>query len=175
MLTLFKSDIQLESKAGVGTQFKFAIAFEYDLDKTNELINEIKVDLSSSQIYKILVVEDNKINQIVTQKIIQKNHCSCSIVDDGFQAIELLSKEKFDIILMDINMPLMNGFETTRKIRQKGIETPIIALTAFAKNDITEEAISSGMNDIIVKPFETLKLFQVINDQINKTRNSVLL
>lgn len=168
LLTLFKSDIQLESKVGEGTQFKFTIAFEYDLAKTKELINDITVDLSSSQIYKILVVEDNKINQIVTQKIIEKNFCSCSIVDDGFQAIELVSKEKFDVILMDINMPLMNGFETTRKIRQKGIQTPIIALTAFAKNEITEEAISSGMNDIIVKPFEPLKLFQIINDQINK-------
>ena len=65
--------------------------------------------------FKVLVVEDNKINQIVTKKIIEKNNCSCIIVDDGFQAIEMLEKENFDVILMDINMPLMNGFETTRK------------------------------------------------------------
>jgi signal transduction histidine kinase/CheY-like chemotaxis protein len=172
LLTLFKSDISLQSKVGVGTTFNFTIAFDYDPDRTNEIINNIRVDLSSSQIFSILVVEDNKINQTITKRIIEKNNCSCIMVDDGFQAIEILNKENFDVVLMDINMPLMNGFETTRKIRTKGIKTPIIALTAFTKDEITEEAISSGMNDIIIKPFEPLKLFQVINDQINKTRNA---
>lgn len=172
LLTLFQSDISLESKVGLGTKFKFTIAFDYDPIKTNEIINDIKVDLSSSQIFRILVVEDNKINQTVTKRIIQKNNCSCIIVDDGFQAIEILSKEVFDVVLMDINMPLMSGYETTRKIRLKGIKTPIIALTAFAKDEITEEAISAGMNDIMVKPFEPIKLFKVITEQINKTRNA---
>ena len=172
LLILFKSDISLESKLGKGTTFKFTIAFEHDPEKTNQIINNIKVDLSSSQIFRILVVEDNKINQTVTQRIIQKNNCNCIMVDDGFQAIEILEKEDFDVVLMDINMPLINGFETTRKIRFKGIKIPIIALTAFAKDEIIEEAISSGMNDIMVKPFEPLKLFKVINDQINKARNA---
>lgn len=173
LVSLFNSEISLESKVGVGTTFKFTIAFDYDPDKTNEIIKEIKVDLTSSQIFSILVVEDNKINQTVTRRIIEKNNCSCSIVNDGFQAIDILDKQTFDIVLMDINMPLMNGFETTRKIRLKGIKTPIIALTAFAKDEITEEAISAGMNDIIIKPFEPLKLFKVINDQINKARTVV--
>ncbi len=172
LVSLFNSEISLQSKVGVGTTFKFMIAFDYDPDKTNEIINEIKVDLTSSQIFRILVVEDNKINQTVTRRIIEKNNCSCSIVNDGFQAIDILDKETFDIVLMDINMPMMNGFETTRKIRLKGIKTPIIALTAFAKDEITEEAISAGMNDIIIKPFEPIKLFQVINDQINKSRTA---
>ncbi len=172
LLTLFQSDISLESKVGLGTKFKFTIAFDYDPIKTNEIINDIKVDLSSSQIFRILVVEDNKINQTVTKRIIPKNNCSCTIVDDGLQAIEILSKEVFDVVLMDINMPLMSGYETTRKIRLKGIKTPIIALTAFAKDEITEEAISAGMNDIMVKPFEPIKLFKVITEQINKKRNA---
>lgn len=171
LVSLFSSEISLESKVGVGTTFKFTIAFAYDTHKTNDIINEINVDLTTSQIFNILVVEDNKINQIVTKRIIEKNNCSCFIVDDGFKAIEILDKEVFDVILMDINMPLMNGFETTRKIRLKGVKTPIIALTAFAKDEITEEAISAGMNDIIIKPFEPRLLFQVINDQINKRRS----
>lgn len=173
LLTLFKSDISLESKVGSGTTFKFTIAFDFDPDKTNEIINNIKVDLSSSQIFKVLVVEDNKINQTVTKRIIEKNNCSCIIVDDGYKALEILNNEFFDVILMDINMPLISGFETTRKIRLKGITTPVIALTAFAKDEITEEALSAGMNDIMIKPFEPLKLFQVINDQIKKTINAI--
>ena len=156
-----------------GTWF-FAIAFEFDPEKTKEIINNIKVDLSSGQIFKVLVVEDNKINQTITKKIIEKNNCSCFIVDDGFQALDVLEKDVFDVILMDINMPLISGFETTRKIRLKGIQTPIIALTAFAKDEITEEAIDAGMNDIMIKPFETLKLFQVINDQIKRSKSAVV-
>jgi len=96
---------------------------------------------------------------------------SCTIVDDGYAALVALEREAFDLILMDINMPLINGFETTRKIREKGITVPIIALTAFDKEEVTEEAISAGMNDIMVKPFEPSKLFQVISGQIKQKEN----
>jgi CheY-like chemotaxis protein len=172
LLHLFDSTISLQSKLGLGSTFTFTIAFEHNLDKTIEIINNIQVDLTAKQIYKILVVEDNKINQLVTQKIIKKNNYVCTLADDGFQALEILEKEYFDIILMDINMPVMNGFETTRKIRFKGIKTPIIALTAFTKAEIIEEGISAGMNDIMIKPFEPVKLYQVITDQIHKTKNA---
>jgi signal transduction histidine kinase/CheY-like chemotaxis protein len=171
LLTLFKSTIALESEVGVGSTFTFTIPFEYNPEKTKEIINNIQVDLSEKQMYKVLVVEDNKINQIVTQKIINKNNYVCTLADDGFQALEILENEVFDIILMDINMPIMNGFETSKKIRRKGIKTPIIALTAFTKAEIIEEGISAGMNDIMVKPFEPIQLFQVINDQIEKSKN----
>lgn len=172
LLHLFGSSIALKSKSGQGSSFTFTIAFEHDPDKTIEIINNIQVDLTAKQIYRVLVVEDNKINQLVTQKIIKKNNYICTLADDGFQALEILEKEYFDAILMDINMPVMNGFETTRKIRLKGIQTPIIALTAFTKAEIIEEVISAGMNDIIIKPFESVKLYQVITDQINKTKNA---
>ena len=115
-----------------------------------------------------MIVEDNKINQIVTKKIIQGSNMSCTIVDDGYAALVALERESFDIILMDINMPLINGFDTTRKIREKGITIPVIALTAFDKQEVVEQAISAGMNDIMVKPFEPAKLFQVIHNQIKK-------
>jgi CheY-like chemotaxis protein len=75
---------------------------------------------------------------------------------------------------MDINMPIMNGFETTKKLRQKGINIPVIALTAFDKEEIIEESLSAGINDIIVKPFEPVKLFQLINKLILQKRNQVL-
>ena len=173
MLTLFNSSISLESKIGEGSNFIFTIAFDYDPEKTLEIINNIQVDLTEKKAYKVLVVEDNKINQIVTQKIMKKNNYICVLADDGFQAIEILENEIFDIILMDINMPVMNGFETSRKIRLKGITTPIIALTAFTKSEIMEESISAGMNDIMIKPFEQVQLFQVINDQIYKSKKMI--
>jgi signal transduction histidine kinase/ActR/RegA family two-component response regulator len=172
LVELFNSEIHLESEENVGTTFTFTIGFEYDEEKSREIINNIEVDLSDAHLYNILVVEDNKINQMVTKKIIQSNNMSCTIVDDGYAAIVALERERFDLILMDINMPLINGFETTRKIREKGIQIPIIALTAFDKQEVTEEAISAGMNDIMVKPFEPSKLFQVISNNV-KNRESV--
>jgi len=92
----------------------------------------------------------------------EKNHYKSLIVDDGYAAIEALGKESFDAILMDINMPLINGFETTRLIRKKGNQIPIIALTAFAKDEIESEARESGMNEILIKPFEASKLNKII-------------
>lgn len=171
LIELFRSEIQVESQLNVGTTFKFTIGFESDAVKTREIINNIEVDLTSSQTLKVLVVEDNKINQMVTKKIIEKNNFKCDIVEDGLAAIALTERNEYDIILMDINMPIINGFETTRRMRAQGITTPIIALTAFDKGEITEEAMSAGMNDIIIKPFEPVKLFQIINGQINKRRN----
>lgn len=171
LLGLFGTDILLQSNIGEGTSFSFTIPFECDLAKTKIIIDEIQVDLTSSEIYKILIVEDNVINQLVTRKIIEKNNYLCTVVDDGFAAIQILENEDFDLVLMDINMPLMNGFETTKRIRQLGIKTPIVALTAFDKDEITDEAISSGMNDIIIKPFEPVKLFKIINYLIYETKN----
>lgn len=172
LVELFNSEIHLESEENVGTTFTFTIGFEYDEVKSKEIINNIEVDLSTSTLYNILVVEDNKINQVVTKKIIQGNNMSCTIVDDGYAALVALEREAFDLILMDINMPLINGFETTRKIREKGIKVPVIALTAFDKDEVGEEAISAGMNDIMVKPFEPSKLFQVISNQIKQNENA---
>jgi signal transduction histidine kinase/CheY-like chemotaxis protein len=168
LIKLFDSTIQVESTEGVGTTFNFTIVFDSDQAKVNEIINNIDVDLSSDKIYKVLVVEDNKINQMVTKKILEKSNFKSTIVDDGYAAIEAMGKEHFDVVLMDINMPLINGFETTRMIRQKGFTTPIIALTAFAKDEITEEALSVGMNDILIKPFEASKLTKMIESLTSK-------
>lgn len=162
LLDLFNSSINLESEAGKGTKFTFVIKFEHDSAKSVEMINNIEVDLGTNQIFKILVVEDNKINQVIIRKIIEKQNSNCIIVSDGFAALEILDKDKFDVILMDINMPVINGFETTRRIRERGIYTPVIALTAFNKEEVTEEAISSGFDDIINKPFESEALFKTI-------------
>ena len=168
LLGQFKSEITIESEIGKGTLLKFVIGFEFNPDKTNEIINNIQVDMTSTQPINVLVVEDNHINQIITRKTIEKNNYKCSVVDNGYAALEILEKENFDVILMDINMPLINGFETTRKIRLKGINIPIVALTAFDKAEITEEALSAGINDIIIKPFDSIKLFEIINILISK-------
>ncbi|WP_026711273.1 ATP-binding protein [Flavobacterium filum] len=170
LVQIFGSEIFVESEEGKGTRFYFTIAFETDTKKVDEIIHNISVDLSVEQVYKVLVVEDNKINQMVTRKIMEKNNFKFLIVDDGYAAIEALGKEHFDVVLMDINMPLINGFETTRLIRKKEITIPIIALTAFAKDEITDEAFAVGMNDVLIKPFEPSKLIQCIEKLMRNNR-----
>lgn len=170
LLGLFDSDITLQSSVGKGTEFQFVIAFEHNMERTVEIINDIQVEISSTQMIHVLVVEDNRINQMITRKTIEKNNYKCSVVDNGYDALEILEKENFDLILMDINMPLINGFETTKLIRLKGIDIPIVALTAFNKAEITEEALSAGINDIIIKPFDSFKLFEIIKILTSKSK-----
>ncbi len=168
LIELFGSEIFLESQQGRGTIFSFTIALEHNPVKYREIVNNIEVDLTMNHNYSVLIVEDNKINQMVTRKILENNNFKCQVVDDGIAALSVLQKKSFDVILMDINMPIINGFETTRRLRALNIKTPVVALTAFDKGEITEEAIASGMNDIIVKPFEPVKLFQILTAQIHK-------
>lgn len=165
---LFKGSIKLESKVGVGTTFTVELPFESGINQTIETINAIEVDLSDYSNYKILIVEDNKINQVVTKRLLENNKFICTIVDDGYKAIEILKHNEFDAILMDINMPLINGFETSKIIRSNGITIPIIAVTAFDKQEIEEKVIDADINDVIVKPFEPAKLFQMIYKLINE-------
>lgn len=175
LLELFNSTITLESKLAEGTTFSFTIAFDYDTIKTTSLINNIQVDLTTGQIFKVLVVDDNAINQLVTKKIIEKHNYKCTVVDSGLSALEILETAQFDVILMDINMPLMNGFETTRRIRKNGIDTPVIALTAYDKEEISEEAIAAGINDILIKPFAASLLVKTINQLIFKVKETTTL
>jgi len=124
---------------------------------------------------KLIIVDDNIfLQKTILEKLAFFEDINCKFcANDGKDLLKKLEdNHNIDLILMDINMPLINGFETTKKIREKGITIPIIALTAFDKEEVTEEAISVGMNDIMVKPFEPSKLFQVISNQIKQNENA---
>ena len=168
LVELFNGTIHLESEEGKGTTITFTLPLDSDVSRAKSIIDNLDVDLSARKEYKILVVEDNKINQVVTKKLLENNHFKCNIVDDGYAALELISKTHFDAILMDINMPIINGFETSKLIRQKGIQTPIIAVTAFDKQDIEEKIIDAQIDEVIVKPFESHKLFETIKRLVDK-------
>lgn len=161
MVELFKGTIQLESKENIGTTITFTIPLESEISN-EKLLDDLKVEFSNEKVYKILVVEDNKINQVITKKLLENNHFMCDIVDDGYAALDLIEKVTFDAVLMDINMPIINGFETSKLMRKKGITIPIIALTAFDKQDIEDKIIDAQIDEVIVKPFESQQLFQTI-------------
>ena len=161
LIDLFNGEISVKSKINVGTVFTVKIPY---IKADSEIVfkqNTVLAAKKNKAHFKILIVEDNKINQMVTKKLLDKSEHSCRIAENGLEAIELVEKLKFDLILMDIHMPVLNGFDASKKIRELGITTPIIALTASDKNEIINEMAINGINDVLVKPFE-IKDLQII-------------
>lgn len=163
LLELFNSEIHLESEEGKGSVFSFEILFEKGKVTENHGTPD---ETGGSQLKEVfsraLIVDDNRINQIVTQRILEKRKFHCEIANSGYEAIDKLKAESFDVVLMDVNMPGMDGMETTQKIREFNTEIPIIALTAVEIEEMREGILKSGMNDIIVKPYDTNQLFHTV-------------
>ncbi len=162
---MFDSDIHLESKEGVGSTFSFVIEFAKGENETVTELNLQENDAEMKQIAvgkKILVVDDNRINQVVTKRILEQKAFNCEIRDNGTAAVDAIKDQHFDLVLMDLNMPGISGLEATRQIRLFNPVIPIIALTAVEIEEIREEIHEAGMNDIIVKPYDNSTFYQVI-------------
>ncbi|MDI9310960.1 MAG: response regulator [Limnohabitans sp.] len=164
LVALFGGNISLNSELGKGTTVVFDLNFE--LDDSQYSINNFEMNIDKSKNINVLLAEDNKINQMVSEKILKSFGFEVVIVDNGIDAIEACKQNLFDIILMDLNMPKYDGYKSTAKIRQLGINTPIIALTAFDKSEIHEQCIQAGMDDVIMKPFEKQQLYNIISTYV---------
>lgn len=119
--------------------------------KPSELINK-----------KVLIVEDNKVNQMITRKILQGKGFICDVANDGLEALNKVREAEYDLILMDIHMPVMDGKKSTLEIRKFNREIPIIALTAVALKESEKELYTLGFDDIIPKPFKVDDFFVTI-------------
>lgn len=171
LLQLLDSKIHLESQLGKGSKFWFTVNFgvvelnEKEVNKKEEYV----VDFSKLKDKKILVVEDNKINQMITKKILEKNNIICEVADNGLDAVKMVGDTRYDLILMDIHMPGISGVEATKKIRLFNENIPIIALTAVTIDENLDIFFEAGFNEIIPKPFKTNDFFE----KIYKTLESV--
>jgi signal transduction histidine kinase/CheY-like chemotaxis protein len=166
LVTLFGGIIKVESTLKKGSKFSFNIQLDYLNEQPSNTTLEMENNNMEKEI-RVLIVEDNKINQIVTKKIIERRNYPCTIVENGFEALEILKATAFDIILMDINMPKIDGYETSKSIRELGIEIPIIALTAFDRSEVETKAKECGISDIIIKPFSPEILFEIMDKLLN--------
>ena len=166
LLALSNSDIKLESKLGKGSSFTFTLPFNV-VDKAQNSSLPKKVDSEILINKKILIVEDNRINQIVTQKILEKKGILCSIAENGNEAITMVKENNYNLVLMDINMPIKNGIEASIEIRKFNKTLPIIALTAVEIEEMKNNIYASGMNDIIVKPYDITKFITCIIKNIS--------
>lgn len=162
IIQLMEGSINVKSKKNEGTFIE--LAFDLPVGDA-DMIERQDREISSTNLrgVNILLVEDNEFNRAVVCHTLNRLNCNISEAEDGEKALALISKQKFDIVLMDLQMPIMDGFETTKVIREElKLNTPIIALTANAFKSELEQCLRIGMNDYVTKPFEEEKLINVI-------------
>ena len=167
LIEMFDSKIIIESDLGKGCSFSFTIKFKNRCNEEPKLISNTPSQLLLEPI-NVLLIEDNKINQLVTKKSLVKLKCNVEIVENGIDALNLLKNTTFDLILTDINLPDISGFEITKKIKELNIQTPVFAVTAYSYEEIKLQAIESGIDEVFVKPFKIQDLSAKINEIVRK-------
>ncbi len=176
LVVLQKGEISLNSSPGKGSEFYFKLPFKKNKDGKAVPLTKVADSFTRSSKWgsriKILVVEDNYINQILVFKLLQKHNYEIVSAENGKIALEKLANEEFDLILMDLQMPELDGYETTKRIRnlnssKKNI--PIIAMTAHTTKGDREECLAIGMNEYIAKPYESIELYDKIHGVLAKS------
>ncbi|BAO55967.1 response regulator [Nonlabens marinus] len=161
LLNILGSKLIMESIFGVGTTFSFLLPLGISSTENLEThVDEADVDKLKNK--KLLIVDDNKINQLVTQKVLEQYQMLHDTVNNGKEAVDIVEHNDYDYILMDINMPVMNGIKASTIIRDKGITTPILALTAADDLNLEKDIFAHGINSILVKPYQTEQLLHLL-------------
>lgn len=168
LVEIMDGELGVESKVGEGSTFWFSANFETTNVSVTAQKQESLENNYSELDAKILLVEDNPINQMVAQKMLEKLGVTPEIANNGVEAVRQLTQESYDLVLMDCQMPEMDGFDATREIRQIGVkaindkQVPIVAMTANVMSGDRERCIKVGMNDYIGKPVQLDKLEEVL-------------
>ena len=152
----------------VGTDFRLEIELRKSLDVAETQQEEIPEDARFQEAPRILVAEDNPSNQILMERMLTEMNCNVRIVPDGDSACKQATSEYYDLIILDINMPGLNGFEAARIIRSANSDVPIIALSAAAEDPSEEKLHAAGMTLYLVKPVWQTSLFRVIRELTGK-------
>jgi len=167
MIEMQNGELLVRSEEGKGSVFTIHIPYQLSMEAMQDNETNEDIDYKSLGHKKVLVAEDVELNQYLARHILESWDFEVTIVNNGREAVEQLKAESFDCILMDVQMPEMDGMEATRHIRQLAdpvkASIPIIALTANALKGDSERYMAAGMNDYLSKPFDEAKLFRVIS------------
>lgn len=180
LVEMMRGKIWVESEECQGSTFYFLTVFKYK-KKIPVVINIPKEGMVATQDrssslkdmrnLRILLAEDNLVNQKITVRILEKQGWSVKTVVNGQEVLDILNHESFDLVLMDSQMPVLDGLETTRLIREDEKKTgkyiPIVALTARAMEEDRQRCLAAGMDDYVAKPIDRIKLFEVIENIFN--------
>ena len=163
-------DIRLKSRPGQGSTFCFSLSFAPGVRSAEAAVPPPTRDqIHNTRMLQVLVVEDNRENLEVATALINKLGHRAQVAEHGRKALELIKKHKFDLVLMDLEMPLMDGLEATRRIRageagSANRDIRIIALTAHALSHYREQCLAAGMNGYIAKPFSLAELGRILGE-----------
>lgn len=169
LVELQKGSISVSSVENKGTTFSIIIPYTIgsitEIEEKASVFNRKQNELTSLKDLRILLAEDNDINRLYATSMLKMWECTADTAENGYVALEKVRNNDYDIILMDIQMPVMDGFEATRAIKKSGSpknEIPIIALTANSSSKDIERCLASGMDDCLGKPFTPENLFAVL-------------
>ena len=164
LLELMGGSIKVKSEVGEGAQFEVRISYDLAEDEVPE--SEPVEQAPQKREFpgmKMLIAEDNQMNIFILKQTLEMMKIEIETVTNGREAIEAVEKEDFDLILMDVHMPEVDGFTATRELRKKGVKTPIVALSANVTREAIDKAKAAGMVDYITKPFNRERLLEVFN------------
>ena len=175
LVHMLGGDLFLKSKEGKGSTFSFTIPAGVEIEKQTLLdqhaFSDSKQEDDDIEVAEfsgdVLVAEDALANQILITHVLESMGLRVTIVDDGQQAIEKALERNFDLIFMDIQMPNVDGYEATKKLRQEGVRTPIVALTAHAMVGDREKCLDAGCSDYLTKPIENIELVKLIKQYLS--------
>jgi signal transduction histidine kinase/CheY-like chemotaxis protein len=167
LLCLMDSEIHVESELGKGTCFRFDLRLHIDKESAN-WGNQKKKKAETRKLngIKVLLVDDNEVNRFIASSFLKRLDAETHTAENGQEALDMVQRQWYDVVLMDLHMPVMDGYEAAAAIRQLECERcrqiPIFALTADAMSDIKDRAFEAGMNDYVSKPFHPTELYQKI-------------
>ncbi len=165
LVHLMEGEIGVNSELGKGTCFWFYLSYKPAIAPKETGIMPSIVSFSGKH---ILLVEDNLVNQKVATKLIEKFGIRVTVAENGQKALDLLGEHQVDLVFMDCQMPIMDGYTATRVLRQQEFKTPIVAMTANASAQDRAECISCGMNDFIAKPYQLHELSVILQRWLPK-------
>ena len=170
LITMMGGELKVESVSGKGSSFSFELPFAISSSKLNQSTVAQDLNYQSLGNRYVLVAEDVELNQYLVRHIMESWGFTVDVVSNGRDAVNKIQENNYDLVLMDIQMPEMDGMEATRAIRQLSdpvkAAIPIVALTANALKGDSEKYLAAGMNDFLPKPFNEQKLFQVISNNL---------
>jgi signal transduction histidine kinase/two-component SAPR family response regulator len=168
---LLGGNITLKSVLGKGSVFSLELSFPVDENQQNKKSSKIIPDLGILSAIKVLIVEDNKINQMITKKMLESKGIICKVIDNGEDSITAVKESNFDLVLMDVHLPGINGTIATQRIREFNTQIPVIALTAISLDENRDMLLSFGMNDVVTKPFVPDEFYAALIRNLKKTSN----